>query len=180
MSGLVSRFVSPVAALVTLLLPPNGPMSPATFAPSSARSTTGVATWQAPGSMPRPSSNPPSASPGLQWAAFSIAGCSRQIDGTDPLAVAASVAAWVFCGAGTPMGVSSHGWKVLLGWSALEFPARPATVLAVALLDPRTAPVVAEAEVARAADPTVHRVVLTLYRSSLGQWAVDDLIVVGG
>jgi hypothetical protein len=165
-------------------------VSPAKFVPPSARSTAGTAWWRAPDPawLARPAPGPTldqalltrtTRSP-ADVGATPIVGCSSQVDGTDPLAVAASVAAWVFCGAGPAAGVSSHGRQVLFGWSAVEFPARPTTVLAVGLLDPRAAPVVADAEVVRATDWVPHRVVLTLYRGSSGQWAVDDLFVVGG
>ncbi len=153
MNRLVTRWAAPVAAAVTLLVTQVG-------APAAVL----IRTTRAPAA----------------GANVAIPGCSSQIDPADPLAVAASVAAGVFCGAGPAVRVSSHGRQVLLAWAAVEFPGRRATVTKIAFLDPRAAPVVADAEITRAADPVAHRVVLTLYRNSSGQWTVDDLAVADG
>jgi hypothetical protein len=86
----------------------------------------------------------------------------------------------VYCGTGPESVVTDHGRQVVLAWSAREPAHGPANVTFLALVDPRSAPVVAEAVVRRPADPVLHRVVVTLFRTPAGRWVVDDLAVRDG
>lgn len=106
--------------------------------------------------------------------------CTVDVNPADPLAVTAAVARWVYCGAGPDSVVTDHGRRAVLAWSARELPHAPVTVTFLTLVDPRSAPVVAEAVVRRSADRVPSRVVVTLFRTAGGRWVVDDLTVRGG
>ncbi len=110
--------------------------------------------------------------------------CPASVSPADPLVVAAAVAAWLYCGPPPTAGVvlSWHGRRVLATWvsiNARSGPDAPSAVVAVDLLDPRAAPVVVDAVVARSGDPGLHRVVLTMFHRPGGGWAVDDLTILG-
>ena len=109
-----------------------------------------------------------------------VAGCTLTVDDTDPLAVAAAVARWLYCGNGPPGVLTAHGQQVVARWVALAAPPAPAIVVGTELLDPRSSPVVVLVVVVRPPDPSHHEVVLTLFpRLPSGDWEVDDLQVEG-
>lgn len=106
--------------------------------------------------------------------------CTFDVNPSDPLAVTAAVARWVYCGNGPDSVVTDHGRQVVLAWSGREPRHAAVTVTFLALLDPRSAPVIAEAVLRRPADPVPHQVVATLFRTAGGRWVVDDLTVRDG
>ncbi len=98
-------------------------------------------------------------------------------DGSDPLAVARAGAEALVCGS-APSGLfSAHARRLLATWAAFRL--GPATVIAVVLVDPRTAPVVAAATVRQIGSGIPRTVVLTLFPGPDDGWVVDDLAIVG-
>ncbi|MDQ1377031.1 MAG: hypothetical protein QOE15_1204 [Acidimicrobiaceae bacterium] len=106
-------------------------------------------------------------------------GCPVMVDDSDPLVVAGAVATWLYCGppAGAGAALSSHARRVLTNWAARNGPPSPAAVVSLAVVDPRTAPVVVYAVIRRAGDADTRQVVLTMFHRPAGGWAVDDLTV---
>jgi hypothetical protein len=100
--------------------------------------------------------------------------CPKTVARSDLFAVARAVIARLECGSGPPPAgvVSPHAARVL--------PRRIGafTVVRLAIVDPRTAPVVVAAEIEDRADRLRHDILLTAFRSPAGGWFIDDLAVV--
>jgi hypothetical protein len=77
------------------------------------------------------------------------------------------------CGSGPPDILSAHARRVVA--SVARSPRRPASLTALALLNPRGAPVVVYAEIQTAGDPRPGRILMTLFWRPGGGWLVDDL-----
>jgi hypothetical protein len=87
------------------------------------------------------------------------------------------VATWLYCGSGPTEVLSAHGRELVNRWLAVNRPAAPAALAILRLLDPRAAPVVVYAVVQWSRDGGAHQILLTLFPTPRGGWAVDDVVV---
>lgn len=98
--------------------------------------------------------------------------CRTTVARSDLFAVARAVIARLECGAGPTGVISPHAARVL--------PRRAGafTLVRLAIVDPRTAPVVVAAEIQDRGDRRRHDILLTAFRRPDGGWFVDDFAVV--
>jgi hypothetical protein len=103
-----------------------------------------------------------------------VAPCVTTVDRSDLFAVARAVIARLECGSGPPPAgvLSPHAAHVL------PRRAGPFTVVGLAIVDPRSAPVVVAAEIQDRAGRRRHDILLTAFGSPAGGWFIDDLAIV--
>jgi hypothetical protein len=98
--------------------------------------------------------------------------CQTTVARSDLFAVATAVIARLECGAGPTGTMSPHAAQVLPRQGGAF------TLVRLAIVDPRTAPVVVAAEIRDRGDRRRHDILLTAFRRPDGTWFVDDIAVV--